>query len=385
MAAKTEALVKQYVSLSLAKLGLDYAGDDEFMAIIKKKSALELSGNIAKLRRLEDFTEDEQAAEAVTLVEEERRNGSGNGASNWTKKGDDITEPQKALIIKLTIEKHGVDLEAEGNESLLEIVTKLKKKQATEAIDRLLKLPRHAGPALAKAEDGGLKPVETEDDPEVLPGRYVVDGLMVKVTQGKKGTQWFGKRFVREIESDRLLRGEERLNVLKAIMADPAKCALEYTALTGCCSNCNRTLTNSISIEEAMGPICSGRFGRAYGFTILGEVYVDKPKRARKVKPEAHAEAVQEAEVPQKVAGEPTRSIASGSAAKKAQKVLDALAAIGASGSLVVEGDTTTLTAMVDGKVLQVTWDGPSFRYGADSTLGGKRYRNVSELIRTIA
>lgn len=338
-------------------------------------------------------------------AEEIKEQGTSNGDNSSTHRpaySPLASEKQVALIVKLTLERTGVNLELPERAEMLAATKNLLKKEASKTIDMLFSLPRFAQvqaemrakgvePIAADAPSTEVAPVEA--DPTVLPGRYVVEGREVRVSQGKKGSQWFGTIFVRDIETDRNLRGEERLAVLKAIAANPAECALAYTQLTGRCTSCTRELINAESIEAAMGPICSGKFGRTYGVTILGETYVEKPKRAKK----AAAPVVIEAEVlegeivepiralPAAPVAEPTRSIAKGTAATKAQKVMAALDAIGAKGSLAVSGETTVLTSMVDGKALQVTWDGVSFRYGADSTLGGKKFRNVSELLRLIA
>lgn len=339
----------------------------------------------------------------------EQGNSNGDTSSRHQAKGNGLcTQKQLDLIIKLTKEKHGVDLLAEGNESLLEIPKNLTVKGASQAIDRLFKAPRYSGPALVQAADKTLvpapvaevAPVEVEADPVVLPGRYVVEGREVRVSQGKKGSQWFGTIFVRDIETDRNLRGAERLAVLKAIAADPAKCAREYTQLTGRCTCCTRELINAESIEASMGPICSGKFGRAYGFTILGEVYVEKPKRAKKAAAPVVIEdapvVVQEEDrfkghpIPTAApvaeeATAPTRSISKGSGVSKAERVLAAVLAVGGAAKLDTYAGVTRVHGMVDGKQLLVTWDGVSFRYGAESTLDGKKFRNVSELLRLIA
>ena len=48
---------------------------------------------------------------------------------------------------------------------------------------------------------------------------------------------------------------------LKVIAADPADAAVKYGRLTGDCSCCGRTLTNKLSIERGIGPICADRMG----------------------------------------------------------------------------------------------------------------------------
>lgn len=393
MAAKTAKPVIDYPTTELGMLRAAIAeaterGDTEWAAFLTGK--------------LPNFG---GASEIPAEEIKEQGNSNGDTSSRHQAKGNGLTTPrQLEWLIKLHQEKLGINLLAEGNESLLAAVKNLTVKNASATMTRMFAMPRweqvqaataaqgHT-PIAADAPSTEVAPVEAPADPKVLPGRYVVEGKEIRVSQGKKGSQWFGTTFVREIESDRLLKGEARRAVLEAIAANPAECAREYTKLTGRCTCCTRELINAESIEASMGPICSGKFGRMYGVTILGETYVEKPKRAKK----AAAPVVIEAEVlegeivepiralPAAPVAEPTRSIAKGTAATKAQKVMAALDAIGAKGSLAVSGETTVLTSMVDGKALQVTWDGVSFRYGADSTLGGKKFRNVSELLRLIA
>lgn len=45
----------------------------------------------------------------------------------------------------------------------------------------------------------------------------------------------------------------------KIMDADPRKCAIRFGAEIGACSNCGRRLTNRISRELSIGPICGGR------------------------------------------------------------------------------------------------------------------------------
>jgi hypothetical protein len=47
---------------------------------------------------------------------------------------------------------------------------------------------------------------------------------------------------------------------LRGIFADPAAAARTHGQQTGSCSCCGRTLTDPVSIENGIGPICAGRF-----------------------------------------------------------------------------------------------------------------------------
>jgi hypothetical protein len=53
----------------------------------------------------------------------------------------------------------------------------------------------------------------------------------------------------------------EEAEEIAELLADPEAVMKEYGLKTGCCCMCSRELTNPISIEYGMGPICRGRFG----------------------------------------------------------------------------------------------------------------------------
>ena len=48
---------------------------------------------------------------------------------------------------------------------------------------------------------------------------------------------------------------------LKVIADDPTDAAIKYGRLTGNCACCGRTLTNKLSIERGIGPICANNMG----------------------------------------------------------------------------------------------------------------------------
>jgi hypothetical protein len=49
--------------------------------------------------------------------------------------------------------------------------------------------------------------------------------------------------------------------IIAAAIADPAAAAKAYGLRTGECCICGRTLTNRVSIDAGIGPICAGRWG----------------------------------------------------------------------------------------------------------------------------
>lgn len=55
--------------------------------------------------------------------------------------------------------------------------------------------------------------------------------------------------------------GESAIEPLKLIAENPLQAAIRYGQQTGQCACCGRELTNSISIQLGIGPICKERFG----------------------------------------------------------------------------------------------------------------------------
>lgn len=55
--------------------------------------------------------------------------------------------------------------------------------------------------------------------------------------------------------------GEERQARVVAAAADPEAAAVAYGKRFGTCSCCGRTLTNGISIDRGIGPICANKYG----------------------------------------------------------------------------------------------------------------------------
>lgn len=407
--AQKEELIAEYLRLDALKLGFTYDENDAFdvacLALVHKKSVLELKAAIAKMSRMADYVDDGIVVpEVMTQAEmaafaEGHKGKDGSTYSRFAPTaGKTLTEKQEGLIIRLTIEKHGTDLLAEGNEGLLEMVKKLTPKKASEAIDRLIKAPRFVAPvAAAPAKAEPTAPVATMAD-----GIYAIEDDEIKcyeIEHGKAGGKWEGFTFLSRVSSDDrwpIKNHAEKARILAAIQQDvEAAGVLAAQVLRQCRGasergrKCRRTLTdtNNPYFPYGYGPECGPR---CYG--DLPEM--EKPKRTKKAptaKRTIITEPVTVDEGPVVVqAAQPSMGyaiplpIAKGPAATKAQKVWDALAAIGENVSLGVSGETTVLEANLRGQELKVTWNGTSFCYGAESTLGGKRFRNVSELLRLI-
>jgi hypothetical protein len=111
-----------------------------------------------------------------------------------------------------------------------------------------------------------LRPALNREDlpsPEIVPaGHYALktddgDDYFVRVWRGKRNPM-----FVRAY----LLHGpnEERVNAQtvcdRIVAQNPADCAIRYGMLIGKCCICNIRLTNWLSRELGIGPVCGGRF-----------------------------------------------------------------------------------------------------------------------------
>jgi len=55
--------------------------------------------------------------------------------------------------------------------------------------------------------------------------------------------------------------GDAAKERLIEVAADPLAAAVAYGAKTGRCSCCGRILTNELSVELGIGPICRGKWG----------------------------------------------------------------------------------------------------------------------------
>lgn len=121
---------------------------------------------------------------------------------------------------------------------------------ASTMIDYLLKLPKpQAAPKTQAAPD------ETVED-----GIYVHDGVFVKVVKAVHGS---GKPYAKRFDVTNLAWVYapglvQRLSTGERVTKEQAA---EFGALYGKCVRCGRTLTNEASIEQAMGPVCSGKMG----------------------------------------------------------------------------------------------------------------------------
>lgn len=170
------------------------------------------------------------------------------------------SEKQLSFIRSLLDER---DLTAEQREAADEkLATGLDKRTASAWIERLLTLSKKA-----QAE----RPKQRESIPEVPAGRYAVENdegelRFYKVWIGKAG---FVKVYVLHGPDESALHFKTMLAVLGKIAADIRGAATRYGHEIGSCSNCGRRLTNRVSRELGIGPICGGRiFGDEFSAEV---------------------------------------------------------------------------------------------------------------------
>lgn len=265
---KNEALVEEYLELSATKLGLDYTGEQEMLKTIKRKSALVLQSNIAKLRKLEDY--DAAPVFSVTvaapvITPDTSRSGQGGLTGLGRKTPDTITDAQLRFFSKLMLEKHGIDLNDEKNTILLAGAKKLTKFQAMREIDTLKGIPtlRTVAPVNAPAP----LPAGTVAIPD---GIYAIDHdgetKCYEISNGKAGSKWEGFIFLDRVSSDdrySIRNRDEKARILDAIREDVEVSGRLAAQTLRRCRNpkCKRTLSDTKNpyFEMGYGPECGSR------------------------------------------------------------------------------------------------------------------------------
>lgn len=179
---------------------------------------------------------------------------------------DGPTERQVAFFTRLCGER----MTADAAEVALRGFLLMTKRQASEAIDMAMALPRI--PVLDPTP--AARPTTGLDLSGIPTGFYAVPGgdtrLKVQIRNVAKG-KWSGWTFVSdgaeygfqtrygsqkpgETYSGRLV------DQLTAIAADPRAAAAAYGHLTGSCGVCGRHLEDEQSVERGIGPVCWAKF-----------------------------------------------------------------------------------------------------------------------------
>ena len=117
--------------------------------------------------------------------------------------------------------------------------------------------------AIEEAQNRGLKRITMRfSDFIVKPSKYA--GKMYVFSHDKEINKWgsMSNVYLGWITATETNLGEvDLIQRVQSVAADPYAAAKLYGQHTGSCSCCGRELTNSLSIELGIGPICREKFG----------------------------------------------------------------------------------------------------------------------------
>lgn len=143
----------------------------------------------------------------------------------------------------------------------------LSRPRASEIISKLLKLPHKQTEQDIAERSGRLEDLEWQKPlVDLPPGRYALDSSSGELRfyhrwQGKQSHNLgrFALYVVHGPDESKLPRPAQVAIAAKIIEAGVRECAIRYGLEIGECSNCGRRLTNRISRELGIGPVCGGR------------------------------------------------------------------------------------------------------------------------------
>lgn len=133
------------------------------------------------------------------------------------------------------------------------------RREASDAIDALMALPRADRPAPVAAEDAAVE-----------EGVYEKDGIVYVVKRARQSGNLYAKQIV-EIGGERLTEAGTVINaefeyapgVIRTLSRDDKMDLDRAKALTiryGFCVACGRHLKAAQSVEQGIGPVCRGKF-----------------------------------------------------------------------------------------------------------------------------
>jgi hypothetical protein len=168
---------------------------------------------------------------------------------------DGPSEKQVAFLKRLAGEKDWEDLASPSDASVIrhalnDATTAIGRREASSVIDWLMSLRRK--PTTWSSSQAG--PLEA--------GMYLLDGVVFKVQKAVHGSgNMYAKKLVQDGHGDAHFEYSpgtvRKLSAEHKMTLEQAK---EYGALYGTCCVCGATLTNEVSIEAGIGPVCGKRF-----------------------------------------------------------------------------------------------------------------------------
>jgi hypothetical protein len=112
------------------------------------------------------------------------------------------------------------------------------------------------------AKDNGLKRIKVRLGDVILKPSKDDRVYVCSATEMQDGMYGPQPKFLGWIKSNQTtLRNQDIINELEDAALDPTRAAKVHGQRTGTCACCGRELTNSLSIQMGIGPICAERFG----------------------------------------------------------------------------------------------------------------------------
>lgn len=166
-----------------------------------------------------------------------------------------MASPAQYNFINGLMEERDLSKLSDEQVAFLESDFAVNKGQASRIIELLLKQPR-------KPRERAIS--NTDPDLLALPaGRYAIENNQGELRFYKKWVSRDGKLhriYVQHGPDESSMHLPTQIAIAKKILAAGIRqCAIRYGMEIGECSNCGRRLTNRISRELGIGPICGGR------------------------------------------------------------------------------------------------------------------------------
>jgi hypothetical protein len=188
-------------------------------------------------------------------------------------KHGDATEPQLKYIAGLRAERafNSPEHAARFDARLAELIEKgeLSKQMASQVINYLRERPfkpKVKGERQPDAAPGSETRRRVTPDATDLPtGRYAIENAagelrFYRVWRGTRNPNYIKLYLLHGPDETEVPYGPGALSIINQIATDAREAALRYGREIGCCSNCGKRLTNRLSRELSIGPVCGGRW-----------------------------------------------------------------------------------------------------------------------------